>query len=127
MRNSSPDPGATDQASGAATSAGKRGGDQQRAAQAPIPEPAPVTAKPVPAFPEDSPAAAAGRRTLSTAFVMVGPDGLLTVELRDGRVLVLRGAVMRRTDYCGAQVIGPKPGGQYCGGYAEVAAARPGG
>jgi hypothetical protein len=57
----------------------------------------------------------------------VGPDGLLTVELRNGRVLVLRNVVMRRKDYCGVQVLGGPAGGQYCGGYAEVAAARPGG
>jgi hypothetical protein len=63
---------------------------------------------------------------LSTAFVMVGPDGRLTVELRDGRVLVLRNVVMRRKDYCGVQVLGGKAGGRYCGGYADVAAARPG-
>jgi hypothetical protein len=66
---------------------------------------------------------AGGRRILSTAFVRVGPDGHLTVELRNGRVLVLRDVVMRPKDYCGVQV----PGGRYCGGYAEVAAARPGG
>jgi len=64
---------------------------------------------------------------LSTAFVMVGPDGHLTVELRSGRVLVLRDVVMRPKDYCGAQVLGGRPGTRYCGGYAEVAAARPGG
>jgi hypothetical protein len=64
---------------------------------------------------------------LSTAFVRVGPDGHLTVELRDGRVLVLRNVVMRPKDYCGAQVLGGKAGAKYCGGYADVAAARPGG
>ncbi|HEX8574353.1 MAG TPA: hypothetical protein VF759_16560 [Allosphingosinicella sp.] len=63
---------------------------------------------------------------MSTAFVMVGPDGRLAVELRNGRMLVLRDVVMNRKDYCGVQVLGPKPGGRYCGGYAEVAAARPG-
>ncbi|HEX8225167.1 MAG TPA: hypothetical protein VF605_15225 [Allosphingosinicella sp.] len=63
---------------------------------------------------------------MSTAFVMVGPDGRLVVELRDGRVLGLRDVVMRRKDYCGALVSGGKAGGRYCGGYAEVAAARPG-
>jgi hypothetical protein len=63
---------------------------------------------------------------LSTAFVRVGPDGRLVVELRDGRVLVLRDVVMRAKDYCGVRVVGGKAGGQYCGGYAEVAAARPG-
>jgi len=71
----------------------------------------------------DSPVEALGRRTLSTAFVRVGPDGHLTVELRNGSVVVLRDVVMRPRDYCGVQV----PGGRYCGGYAEVAAARPGG
>ena len=89
------------------------GAGQERAAKPPLP-----------GWPADSPAEAEGRRTLSTAFVRVGPDGGLTVELRDGRVLVLRNVVMRRTDYCGEQVMG---GARYCGGYAEVAAARPGG
>jgi hypothetical protein len=64
---------------------------------------------------------------LSTAFVRIGPDGHLTVERRDGRVLVLRDVVMRRKDYCGVQVLGASAGAKYCGGYAEVAAARPGG
>jgi hypothetical protein len=64
---------------------------------------------------------------LSTAFVMVGPDGHLTVELRNGRVLILRDVVMRPKDYCGVQVLGGPAGARYCSGYAEVAAARPGG
>lgn len=119
MHSPSPDPGTT-----AAT--GRGAGDQERARQGPIPEPVPVTENPLPALPADSPAEAEGRRTLSTAFVMVGPDGRLVVELRDGRVLVLRDVVMRRKDYCGVQVVGGKAGGRYCGGYAEVAAARPG-
>lgn len=71
----------------------------------------------------DSPAEAVGRQTLSTAFVRLGPDGHLTVELRGGQTVVLRDVVMRPKDYCGVQV----GGGKYCGGYAEVAAARPGG
>jgi hypothetical protein len=86
-----------------------------------------VAENPVPALPADSPAAAEGRRTLSTAFVRVGPDGRLTVELRSGPVLVLRNVVMRRKDYCGEHVLGGPAGAQYCGGYADVAAARPGG
>ena len=72
-------------------------------------------------------AAAQGRRTLSTAFVRVGPDGDLTVELRDGRVLVLRDVVMRPKDYCGVPVLAAPNGTRYCGGYAEIVAARPGG
>lgn len=75
---------------------------------------------------EDSPAEARGRRILSTAFVRVGADGQLTVELHDGRVLVLRDVVMRPRDYCGVQVAGDPARARYCGGYAEVAAARPG-
>ncbi|WP_299429127.1 hypothetical protein [Sphingomonas bacterium] len=67
-----------------------------------------------------------GRRILSTAFVRVGPGGHLTVELRDGRLLVLRDVVMRAKDYCGVQAAGDPARAKYCGGYAEVAAARPG-
>src|SRR4051794_17113256 len=72
------------------------------------PSPAPGSAAPesretaaqdhAPAPRPDSPAEAEGRRTLSTAFVRMGPDGHLTVELRDGRAMVLRGVVMRPRD-----------------------------
>lgn len=72
------------------------------------------------------PAEALGRRIVSTAFVMVGPDGHLTVELRNGRVLILRNVVMRAKDYCGLPVPGGPDGPQYCGGYDDVVAARPG-
>lgn len=75
----------------------------------------------------DSPAEAQGRRTLSTAFVRLGPGGHLTVELRSGRAIVLRDVVMRPTDYCGVQVLGGAAGRRFCGGYGDVAAARPGG
>jgi hypothetical protein len=68
---------------------------------------------------------------LSTAFVRVGPDGHLTVELRGGHVVVLRDVVLRARKYCGTPVTGGQRGGafegQYCGGYADVVAARPGG
>ena len=98
-----------------------------RAAQTPNPEPVskpvPGGAIPAPGPLADAPAAALGRRTLSTAFVRVGPDGYLTVELRDGRVLALRDVTMGPREYCGAQGSGKR----YCGGYADVAAARPGG
>ena len=137
MHSPSPDPGTTargsseagpqGQASGAQSPTGRGAGGQERAALGPIPEPVSVADNPVPARPADSPAEAQGRRTLSTAFVRVGPDGRLTVELRNGRVLVLRDVVMRPRDYCGVQVLGGPAGAQYCGGYAEVAAARPGG
>jgi hypothetical protein len=82
---------------------------------------------PAPASRADSPAEAEGRRTLSTAFVMVGPDGHLTVELRDGRAIILRDVVMRPRDFCGVQVAGDSAGTRYCGGYGDIAAARPGG
>ncbi len=115
--SSEPKPGR--QASGAPNPA-------EPAAQGPIPEPVPVAESPLPAPAADSPAEAEGRRTLSTAFVRMGPDGRLAVELRDGRLLVLRDVVMGAKDYCGVLVAGGKAGGRYCGGYAQVAAARPG-
>ena len=93
----------------------------------PKPKPTSSAKGPILAQPADSPAEARGRRILSTAFVMVSPDGRLTVELRDGRVLDLRDVKLRLKDYCGVQVAGVSVGAQYCGGYAEVAAARPGG
>jgi hypothetical protein len=64
---------------------------------------------------------------LSTAFVRLGPGGQLTVELRDGRAIVLRDVVMRPRDYCGVQVADGSAGTRYCGGYGDVAAARSGG
>lgn len=90
-------------------------------------EPVSAAEAPAPARRADSPAEAEGRRTLSTAFVRLGAGEHLTVELRDGRALVLRDVVMRPTDYCGVQVLGGSAGKKYCGGYGDVAAARPGG
>ncbi len=89
--------------------------------------PAMMTATSEPSAPKDTPAAALGRRTLSTAFVMVGPDGLLTVGLRGGRTMVLRDVVMGASDYCGQPVPALKAGKRYCGRYEEIVAARPGG
>jgi hypothetical protein len=97
------------------------------AAQGPIPEPVSAAENRAPAPPADSADEAQGRRTLSTAFVMVSPGGHLTVELRDGRTIVLRDVVMRPRDYCGVQVRGGSAGIRYCGGYGDIAAARPGG
>ena len=119
--------GSDGEASGAANPIGGGTGEQGRAAVGPIPAPVSAAENPLPAQRADSPAEAQGRRTLSTAFVRVGPDGGLTVELRNGRVLVLRDVVMRPRDYCGVQVLGGAAGAKYCGGYADVAAARPGG
>jgi len=125
MPDSSHDPrppaGPAGQSAGAASDAG-------RAAVAPSPEPVSAAANPLPlSASADSPAEAQGRRTLSTAFVMVGPDGQMTVELRDGRTLVLRDVAMRPRDYCGIEVQVGAKGRRYCGGYAEIAGARPGG
>lgn len=117
----------TDASARAEDSTRERDGTQGRAALAPVPEPVSAAENPVPASPAESLAEAQGRRTLSTAFVMVGPDGNLTVELRNGQVLVLRDVVMHRKNYCGVRVPGGRADAQYCGGYAEVAAARPGG
>lgn len=116
MRSPSPDP-----ATAALVASG--------AAPGPIPQPvsAAENPTPAPAAPQDSPAEALGRRTLSTAFVRMGPDGHLTVELRDGRVLVLRDVALRAEDYCGVQALGGAAGVRHCGGYADIAAARPDG
>ena len=99
---------------------------QETAMHSPGQDPETPPSNPASARPADSPAEAQGRRTLSTAFVMVGADGHLTVELRNGQVLVLRDVRMNRKDYCGVQAHGGQAGARYCGGYSEVAAARPG-
>lgn len=96
-------------------------------AQGSLPEPASAAVNPAPGPRADSPAEAQGRRTLSTAFVMMGADGHLTVELRNGRAMVLRDVVMGPREYCGLLVLGGSAGKRYCGGYGDVAAARPGG
>ena len=83
--------------------------------------------KTAPAPRADTPAEAQGRRILSTAFVMIGPDGHLTVELHDGSAILLRDVVMNRRDYCGVLLVDGAAGARFCGRYDEVAAARPGG
>jgi len=100
-------------------------GNPKQTAQGPIPEPVSTADSPAPGL-ADSPAEARGRRILSTAFVRVGPDGYLTVDLNDGSVLVLRDVVMRPKDYCGTRLLGKKPGARHCGSYANITAARPG-
>jgi len=137
MRNRSPvpdtsagqssDPNRERSGSAAPPSTEQNAGDPTPAAQDPRAEPQGAAANPSPAPRTDSPAEAEGRRTLSTAFVRVGPDGHLTVELRNGRTMVLRDVVMRANDYCGVQVLGGPAGKKYCGGYGDIAAARPGG
>jgi len=138
MRKPSPLPGTSVRGSsqakrdrgGLATSGliGQDASDPVRAAQGPIPAAVSAAENPAPPLaPTDTPTEAVGRRTLSTAFVRVGPDGHLTVELRNGRELLLRNVVMRPKDYCGLYVAGGPGGTKYCGGYGDVAAARPGG
>lgn len=136
MRRPDTDPGIAVAGSGDTWPGGQYppgSGATGQAAQGPIPEPvsaagtlAPGT-RPGPGRQTDSPAEAQGRRILSTAFVRVGPDGHLTVERRDGQMLVLRDVVMRAGDYCGVRVSASSAKARYCGGYAEVVAAQPGG
>lgn len=121
MKNPAQDAEKTSQRSNEATS-----GRPVSATVGPIPQAVPVTENPLPTI-ADFPAEAQGRRTLTTAFVRVGPDGHLAVDLRDGRTIVLRNVVMQAKDYCGEQVSGAAAGKKYCGDYANVAAARPGG
>jgi hypothetical protein len=119
--------GSGSEASEVAPNPNARGaGDQERAALGPAPEPVSAAENAAPVVP-DAPADALGRRIFSTAFVMIGPDGRLTVELHNGRVVVLRNVVMHRKNYCGVYVLGGRAGSPYCGGYSEVVAARPGG
>ena len=141
MRKSSPVPGTITPGSNAARPEGRGpvasdptgqdAGNLTQAAQGPVPEPVSAADNPVsipaPAIPAVVPAEVLGRRIVSTAFVMVGPDGHLTVELRNGQVLVLRNVDMRPRDYCGLHVASGPDGMKYCGGYADVVAARPGG
>ncbi len=89
-----------------------------------MPNTGPSTAPSKPtAAQSDTPEEARGRRILSTAYVRIGPDGYLSIDLRDGRALVLSGVIMGRKDYCGRS----PDGTNVCRGYADVAAARPGG
>jgi hypothetical protein len=136
MRQSSPISGTIMQGgsnarSVASSQTGQVADDRLHAAQGPIPTPVSAAENavfiPKPAMPADSPAEAMGRRILSTAFVRVGPDDHLTVELHNGHVLVLRNMVMGPKDYCGVQVLDGSGGAKYCGRYSDVVAARPGG
>ena len=137
MRNASPASGTAETGSGETAQGGRASatpeltrrdaGDRGQAAQGPMPAPVSAAENPAPALSTDSPEEALGRRTLSTAFVRVGPDEHLTVELRNGRRLVLRDVVMRREDFCGDLAQVGQPGTRYCGRYADVASARPGG
>lgn len=113
----------------ASSSTGQHADNRGHAAQGLIPGPISAAENSVAPVgrPVELPADAFGRRMLSTAFVRVGPDGHLTVELRNGRLLVLRNVVMRPKKYCGEHVIGGGAGEQYCGRYADVATARAGG
>ena len=106
---------------------GEQGAPKAPAAQGPMVEPVSAAEVSAPRGDVDRPDDALGRRTLSTAFVMIGPDRLLTVGLRDGRSIVLRDVVMRPKDYCGVRIMSGGSGAGFCGGYADVVTARPGG
>lgn len=88
---------------------------------------APASAGPSGATVSSPTSQADGRRILSTAFVQIGPDGHLTVELRDGSTLVLRDVRMGPRDYCGTLVSVGRRADKFCGAYGDVAGARPGG
>jgi hypothetical protein len=115
------------QGSNVSRPAARGAGGSQSAAPGPISEPVSMTANAAAAKLTDSPAAARGRRTLSTAFVRVGPDGRLTLELADGGVLVLRDVVMRPKDYCGLRIVDGSATKQFCGKYGEIEKAWPSG
>lgn len=115
------------EASGVPIPARQSAADLNRAAQGPIPEPVSAAANPLPPSPAASTAWTEGRRILSRAVVLMGSDRHITVELRDGRVLVLRDVVVRPKDYCGVQVLGGAAKAKHCGGFAQIVAARPGG
>lgn len=65
-----------------------------------------------------------GRRIVSSAFVRVGPDGYLTVELRSGERLVLRDVTIGAAQYCGTSM---PTSAKHCGDYADIVSAAPGG
>lgn len=89
--------------------------------------PAAATIDTTPAAAVSTDAQAVGRRTLSTAFVRVGPDGYLTIEEHGGRTLVLRDVTMGKHDYCGIQTLPDGTTTKLCAAYGDVAAARAGG
>jgi len=72
---------------------------------------------------------AQGRRTVSTAFVRLGPGGHLLVTMLNGSELALRDVTMEERALCGVPVTGgrgerPDAGERQCHRYAGVAAAR---
>lgn len=119
--------GLSDQVSSAPNAVRSGSKAKARAAQGPIPEPVSVVENAVILPTARSQLAGRGRRIFSTAFVTIGPDRHVTVELRDGRAMVLRNVVMRPKDYRGVQVLGDSAGVRHCVQYADDAAARPGG
>jgi hypothetical protein len=98
------------------------------AQQGPIPDPVSAAANPHPltaAGPHGGTnAAARGRRIVSTAFVRLGPDGLMQLETRDGRRLTLRGVTMEPRAVCGVTVA-ERAGKRQCINYTQVTQARP--
>lgn len=98
-------------------------------------EPAPSLEPPSIARPEPTPAGDQGRRLITQALVLTGPDSRMTVQLTSGRTLLLQGVAMNQSNYCGvalAEQLDPLGGCTvlqrlYCGSYSEVAYASPGG
>src|SRR3978361_314766 len=128
MRNPSSVPGTAARESRATETEGQGSaapGPTGQGAQGPQLEPVSAAGSSASAPRADSPAEAQGRRALSTAFVRVGPDGHLTVELRNGRFMVLRDVVMRPRDYCGVQGLGGSARTRLCGGEWGSTGTRP--
>lgn len=107
------------------------------AVTAPMPQPVSVIDNPYPdtaaspsAKPDadtDTDMAAQGRRTVSTAFVRLGPGGHLLLVLRNGSDAVLSGVTMEQRAVCGVAVassLDGRLGKRQCYKYAEIANAR---
>lgn len=107
------------------------GGIDTAAAIAPMLDPVSAAENPYPTTPMSPPedADAEGRRTVSTAFVRLGPGGHLSVSMRDGRQLALRDVTMEKRVFCGVPIADGRDersgaGERQCYPYGEVTAAR---
>jgi len=97
-------------------------------------EPAPSVEHAPSAVSERTPAEDHGRRLLTRALVLTGPDRRMTVQLTSGRTLLLQGVTLNPADYCGtalaeqAQPLGTCMAlrSRYCGSYGAIASAEPG-
>lgn len=70
-------------------------------------------------------AASRGRRIVSTAFVQLGPDARMRLEMRDGGVLMLQGVTMEPHTVCGVTNARGGAAKRRCINYSQVTQARP--